>query len=306
MVEVAVLIPCLNEEVAIGHVVAEFRAALPTARIYLYDNNSQDRTIEVGQAAGAIVRRERMQGKGNVVRRMFADVEADVYVLVDGDGTYDASDAPRMIQELIEHRLDVVNGLRTGIHVRRGHRLGNEIFNRVVGWIFGSRFDDMFSGYKLFSRRFVKSFPALATGFEIEAELTVHAFRLRMPVAELPTRYGRRVEGSSSKLRTVRDGFKIMWVIFMLIKQERPLAFFAAVWVVLVTLSLKLATPVAITFIETGLVLRMPTAILATGMMLLGFLSLACGLILDTVTRGRIEMKRLHYLSFPAPDETLR
>jgi len=302
-IEVAVLIPCYNEEVAIGRVIDDFRSVLPTARIYLYDNNSRDRTAAVGQAAGAIVRHERMQGKGNVVRRMFADVEADVYVLVDGDGTYEASDAPYLIQYLLEHHLDLVNGLRTGIHVRRGHRLGNEIFNHIVGWIFGSRFGDMLSGYKTFSRRFVKSFPALTSGFEIETELTVHALRLKMPVAELPTSYRRRVEGSPSKLRTVRDGVKIMWAIFLLIKQERPLAFFATVCAFLVLLSLALAAPLAVTFIKTGLVFRLPTAVLATGMMGLAFLSLACGLILDTVTRGRIEMKRLHYLSLPPPCE---
>ena len=303
VIEIAVLIPCYNEEVSIGRVVAEFRTALPTARIYLYDNNSQDRTVAMGQAAGAIVRHERMQGKGNVVRRMFADVEADVYVLVDGDDTYDASDAPRLIHYLLEHRLDLVNGLRTGIHVRLGHRLGNAMFNRILGWIFGSHFGDMLSGYKMFSRRFVKSFPALASGFEIETELTVHALQLRMPVAELPTPYGRRIEGSPSKLRTLRDGFKIMWAIFMLIKQERPLAFFTAVFVTLMAISLGLGVPLALTFVKTGLVLRLPTAVLATGMMVLGFLSLACGLILDTVTRGRIEMKRLHYLALPAPGE---
>lgn len=299
--EVAVLIPCYNEEVAIGRVVAEFRSALPTARIYIYDNNSQDRTTMIGRAAGAIVRHERMQGKGNVVRRMFADIEADVYVLVDGDGTYTASDAPCLIQHLLENHLDLVNGLRAGIHVRRGHRLGNDIFNHIVGWIFGSRFGDMLSGYKTFSRRFVKSFPALASGFEIETELTVHALQLKMPVAELPTSYGQRVAGSPSKLRTVRDGVKIMWAIFLLIKQERPLAFFATVCAVLVIFSLGLAAPLAVTFIKTGLVFRLPTAVLATGMMGLAFLSLACELILDTVTRGRIEMKRLHYLSLPGP-----
>ena len=305
MIEVAVLIPCYNEEESIGRVIGEFRSALPTARIYLYDNNSEDRTITVGRAAGAIVRHERMQGKGNVVRRMFADIEADVYVLVDGDGTYDASDAPRLIQHLLEYRLDLVNGLRTGIHIRRGHRLGNEIFNRIVGWIFGRRFEDMLSGYKVFSRRFVKSFPGLAAGFEIEIELTVHALQLGMPVAELSTHYGRRVEGSTSKLRTVRDGFKITWSIFVLIKQERPLAFFTAVCAFLVALSFGLAAPLAVTFFETGLVGRLPTAVLTTGMMVLAFLSLACGLILDTVTRGRVEMKRLHYLSLPAPGQVL-
>jgi len=302
--DVAILIPCYNEESAIGGVVAAFQAALPDTRIYLYDNNSQDRTVAVGEAAGAIVRHEQMQGKGNVVRRMFADIEADLYVLVDGDGTYDASDAPRLISHLLEHRVDLVNGMRTGVHVRRGHQLGNEIFNRIVSWLFGSRFTDMLSGYKVLSRRFVKSFPALATGFEIETELTVHALQLRMPVAELPTRYGLRVDGSASKLRTVRDGFKILWAIMTLIKRERPLAFFTTGCLAFIALSLGLAAPLAVTFIETGLVPRLPTAVLAMGLMVLAFLSLACGLVLDTVTRGRIEMKRLHYLSLPGPDET--
>jgi glycosyltransferase involved in cell wall biosynthesis len=303
-VEVAILIPCFNEEGGIGAVVGAFREALPNARIYLYDNNSEDRTVAVGGAAGAIVRHEQMQGKGNVVRRMFADVEADVYVLVDGDGTYDASDALRLISYLLEHHVDLVNGLRTGVHVRRGHQLGNEIFNRIVGWLFGSRFTDMLSGYKVLSRRFVKSFPALATGFEIETELTVHALQLRMPVAELPTHYGPRTDGSASKLRTVRDGFKILWAIITLIKRERPLAFFTAVCLGLIALSLSLAVPLAVTFIETGLVPRLPTAVLAMGLMVLAFLSLACGLVLDTVTRGRIEMKRLHYLNLPAAGES--
>jgi glycosyltransferase involved in cell wall biosynthesis len=303
-IEVAILIPCYNEESAIGGVVSAFRAALPSARIYLYDNNSEDRTVAAGGAAGAIVRHEPMQGKGNVVRRMFADVQADVYVLVDGDGTYDASDALRLIGHLLEHHVDLVNGLRTGIHVRRGHQLGNEILNRIVGWLFGSQFDDMLSGYKVLSRRFVKSFPALATGFEIETELTVHALQLRMPVAELPTRYGLRVDGSASKLRTVRDGFRILWAIMTLIKRERPLAFFMAGCLALIALSLGFAAPLVVTFIQTGLVPRLPTAVLAMGLMVLAFLSLACGLVLDTVTRGRIEMKRLHYLSLPAPGET--
>src|SRR5579884_275356 len=298
---IAVLIPCYNEEAAIEGVVKGFRAALPTARIYVYDNNSQDRTAAIGRAAGATVRQEWMQGKGHVVRRMFADIDADVYVLVDGDGTYDPSAAPRMVEHLLDHRLDLVNGLRSGDHVRPGHDLGNKMFNRMVGWMFGDRFSDMFSGYKVFSRRFVKSFPALATGFEIETELTVHALRLRMPVAELPTRYGQRVEGSPSKLRTVRDGIKILWAIFLLIKGERPLAFFSTAAAVLALISLALAAPVAETYFRTGFVPRLPTAILAMGVMLLAFLSLTCGLVLDTVTRGRVEMKRLSYLSLPIP-----
>ena len=305
-VDIAVLIPCYNEELAIGAVVSGFRAALPNARIYVYDNNSRDRTTAVGRAAGAIVRHEGQQGKGHVVARMFADVEADVYVLVDGDDTYDPSDAPALVQHLLDNRLDLVNGLRRGAHERRGHRFGNELFNRITGWVFGSRFDDMLSGYKVFSRRFVKSFPALATGFEIETALIVHALHLRMPVGELPTAYRARPAGSASKLHTVRDGLRILWTIFTLIKGERPLAFFTAAFASLAALALLLALPVLVTFAETGLVPRLPTAVLATGVMLLAFLSLVCGFILDTVTRGRTEMKRLHYLSLPPPGEPSR
>jgi glycosyltransferase involved in cell wall biosynthesis len=298
---VAVLIPCYNEEAAISGVVAAFRAALPASRIYLYDNNSDDRTAAVGREAGADVRYERLRGKGNVVRRMFADVEADIYLLVDGDGTYDASDAPHFISHLFQYQLDLVNGLRVGVHSRPGHRSGNDLLNRIVGRIFGRQFNDMLSGYKVMSRRFVKSFPALASGFEIETELTIHALRLRMPVAELPTRYATRPEGSASKLRTVRDGIRILATILRLIKEERPLAFFGSIWIGLSTSSLALAAPLAATYFETGLVPRFPTAILALGIMLLGFMSLACGLILDTVTHGRTEMRRLHYLNFAAP-----
>ena len=299
-VDIAVLIPCYNEEMSIGREVVEFRAALPNATIYVYDNNSQDNTVEVAKTAGAVVRHERIQGKGNVVQRMFADIEADVYVLVDGDGTYDPKDAPRLVWYLLEHRLDLVNGLRNGAHDRTGHRLGNEIFNRIVGWTFGNNFCDMLSGYKVFSRRFVKSFPLLATGFEIETELTIHALHLKMPVAELSTSYGSRCEGSASKLRTVHDGIRILWTIFKMIKQERPLAFFSAVCAILVATSLFLSLPLVVSYFETGSATtahRLPTAVLATGMMVLAFLSLACGLILDTVTRGRVEMKRLHYLN---------
>src|SRR5437867_7309786 len=224
-VEIAVLVPCYNEGRTIGAVVSGFRATLPTARIYVYDNNSRDDTAAVGRAAGAIVRHERLQGKGYVVARMFADVDADLYVLVDGDDTYDPSDAPVLVQHLLDNRLDLVNGLRKGSHGRRGHRFGNDVFNRITGWLFGRRFDDMLSGYKVLSRRFVKSFPALAIGFEIETALTVHALRLSMPVAELPTAYRHRPAGSASKLHTIRDGLRILWAILALIKGERPLAF---------------------------------------------------------------------------------
>jgi hypothetical protein len=299
--EIAVLVPCFNEGQTVGSVVSRFRAVLPRARIYVYDNNSSDDTAAIGRATGAIVRRERLQGKGNVVARMFADIEADVYVLVDGDDTYDPAAAPELIDHLLRYRLDLVNGLRIGTHRRRGHQFGNTLFNRIVGWVFGSGFEDMLSGYKVFSRRFVKSFPALANGFEIETELTVHALRLRMPVAELPTDYYDRPSGSQSKLRTIRDGARILREIILLIKGERPLAFFTATFAVLAAVSLALAAPLGATYLETGLVPRLPTAVLAASMMLLAFLSLTCGLVLDTVSRGRIEMKRLHYLMFPPP-----
>jgi glycosyltransferase involved in cell wall biosynthesis len=302
-IDIAVLIPCYNEEHAIGAVVSGFRAVLPQACIYVYDNNSWDGTAAIGRAQGAIVRHERRQGKGHVVTRMFADIEADVYVLVDGDGTYDPQAAPHLIQNLLENRLDLVIGLREGPHDRRGHRFGNEMFNRIVGWIFDNRFNDFLSGYKVMSRRFVKSFPALTPGFEIEAEITVHALRLCMPVAEIATTYSRRATGSVSKLHTVRDGFKVLWAIFQLVKNERPLAFFTAVFASLALLSLGLATPIVATYIQTGFAPRLPTAVLSMGVMLLAFLSLACGFVLDTVTRGRIEMKRLHYLSLPASGE---
>lgn len=300
--DIVVLIPCFNEEASVGTVVAGFRKALPSARIYVYDNNSQDRTGAVGNAAGAIVRHERQQGKGNVVTRMFADIDADVYVLVDGDDTYDPSTAPTLVRYLIEHRLDLINGRRSGAHERRFHRFGNRLFNRIVAHIFGSQFEDMLSGYKVFSRRFVKSFPSLAAGFEIETELTVHALRLSMPVAELPTHYRAR-PAAASKLRTVRDGLRILWAIVRLVKGERPLAFFSAIAAALASVSLGLALPIAITFAQTGLVPRLPTAVLAMGIMLLAFLSLTCGFILDTVTRGRTEAKRLFYLLLPVPGE---
>lgn len=301
---VAVLIPCYNEEAAIGRVVGDFRAALPGALVYVYDNNSADRTIEVAREAGAIVRRETLQGKGNVVRRMFADVEADVYVLVDGDDTYDAASAPMLVDALVEGRLDMVNARRvTAIAeaYRPGHRLGNVVLTGLVRAIFGKRFKDMLSGYRVFSRRFVKSFPALAHGFEIETELTVHALELRMATAEIDTPYKDRPAGSASKLRTFRDGFRILRTIVSLVKEERPLPFFGGVFAVLAAASLALGVPVVFEFLETGLVPRFPTAILATGTMLLAFLSLACGLVLDTVTLGRREQKRMRYLEIPAP-----
>jgi glycosyltransferase involved in cell wall biosynthesis len=276
---------------------------LPDATIYIYDNNSQDRTREVAVEAGAIVRLEPLQGKGNVVRRMFADVEADVYILVDGDDTYLANSAPDMVQMLLKNHLDMVNARRVSENkaaYRRGHRLGNLLLTSFVSAIFGRRFNDMLSGYRILSRRFVKSFPALASGFEIEAELTIHALELRMPTAEVDSLYRDRPQGSVSKLRTYRDGFRILVTILYLIKEERPLQFFGFVFAALTLLSLAAAAPLFVEYAKTGLVPRLPTAVLAAATMLLAFLSLACGIILDTVTLGRREAKRMRYLQIQA------
>ncbi len=301
---IAVLVPCYNEEAAIPGVVRDFRKALPDAAIYVYDNNSRDRTIEVARAAGAQVNIETFQGKGNVVRRMFADVEADVYVIVDGDDTYDAGAAPKLISILLDRQLDMVNARRVtdaAEAYRAGHRLGNKLLSGIVYMVFGNRFRDVLSGYRVMSRRFVKSFPALSTGFEIETELTVHALELRMPTAEIDTAYKARPEGSVSKLRTFRDGVRILWSILYLVKEERPLPFFGGIFIACISLSTAISVPLFITYFHTGLVPRFPTAVLATGVMLLGFLSLTCGLVLDTVTLGRREAKRMRYLSYPAP-----
>jgi glycosyltransferase involved in cell wall biosynthesis len=301
---IAVIIPCLNEEAAIGAVVRDFRAALPSATIYVYDNGSTDHTADSAREAGAVVRFEPLRGKGNVVRRMFADVEADVYVLVDGDDTYDASVAPALIERLVSGQLDMVNGARvTEVEAayRPGHQFGNALLTGMVARIFGDRFKDILSGYRVLSRRFVKSFPALSTGFETETELTVHALELRMPVAEIETAYKERPAGSASKLRTFRDGFRILRTILILLKEERPLAFFTAAFAILAAVAIALAIPILVTYERTGLVPRFPTAILAMGTMLLAFLSLTCGLVLDTVSRGRRELKRVAYLQVPAP-----
>lgn len=300
---VAVLIPCYNEEVAIPRVIAAFRAALPDATVYVYDNNSRDGTVAAARAAGAVVRTETLQGKGNVVRRMFADIDADVFVLVDGDDTYDATAAPEMVRMLVENQLDMVNGARiTEIEAayRRGHRLGNAVLTGIVAWIFGNRISDMLSGYRAFSRRFVKSFPALSSGFETETEFTVHALELKMPVGEVMTAYKDRPAGSVSKLRTYSDGLRILRTIVLLVKEERPLQFFALAGTLLLLLGIALSVPVVLDFIETGLVPRLPTAVLSTGLALMSFLSFACGLILDSVARGRKEIKRIAYLSIPA------
>jgi glycosyltransferase involved in cell wall biosynthesis len=300
--KIGVLVPCFNEQLAIEAVVAGFRAALPDATIYVYDNNSTDRTIEVARQAGAVVRTERLQGKGHVIRRMFADIEADIYVLVDGDGTYDPAAAPEMVALLADDGLDMVNGARvsdTSSAYRAGHRFGNAMLTRLIGAVFGHRVADVLSGYRVFSRRFVKSFPALSQGFETETELTVHALALHMPIAELQTTYRKRPSGSVSKLRTYRDGLRILRTLVVLIKEERPLPFFCVTAATLLILACGLGAPVVAEFLRTGLVPRLPTAVLAMGIVLLAFLSLACGLILDSVARGRREFKRLAYLAVP-------
>ena len=301
--EIAVLIPCYNEEKPIPRVIASFQAALPTATIYVYDNNSSDGTAKVARTAGAIVYNELEQGKGNVVRRMFSDIEADIYVLVDGDDTYDAGAAASMIDKLQAESLDMVTGCRvTEIKAayRPGHRFGNRLLTSLVAMIFGNRTTDLLSGYRVFSRRFVKSFPALSRGFEIETELTVHALELRMPIADIDTRYKDRPEGSDSKLSTVRDGIRIVRTIFSLVKEERPLKLFGITSVVLALLSLVLGYPLIVEFLQTGLVPRLPTAILSAALMILAVLVFFSGLILDSVTHGRREMKRLAYLRYPA------
>jgi glycosyltransferase involved in cell wall biosynthesis len=300
---IAVLLPCYNEEAAIGATIAGFRAALPSAAIYVYDNNSRDRTVEVARGAGAVVRTERMQGKGHVVRRMFADIDADIYVMADGDATYDAGAAPEMVRMLVEERLDMVVGARrTAVEeaYRRGHRLGNALFTGMLARLFGRSFSDIFSGYRVFSRRFVKSFPVLSTGFEIETEISVHALELRMPVGEIVTAYGARPEGSVSKLSTWGDGWRILKTIATLFRIERPVLFFGGIGALLASIAVILAIPLAITYARTGLVPRLPTALLSTGLVIVAFLSFFCGLILDTVVRGRREMRRLAYLALPA------
>jgi glycosyltransferase involved in cell wall biosynthesis len=300
---VAILLPCFNEAAAIGQTIADFRAALPGATIYVYDNNSSDDTAEIARAAGAVVRTERMQGKGHVVRRMFADVDADIYVMADGDATYEAAAAPGLIALLRDEQLDMVVGARKSeveAAYRPGHRLGNKLLTGMLAWLFGRTFTDILSGYRVFSRRFVKSFPVLSEGFEIETEISVHALELRMPVAERVTAYAARPEGSESKLNTYRDGWRILMMIVTLFRVEKPLAFFGLIGGALAGVSIGLSIPLFLTYFETGLVPRFPTAILATGIMLLAFLNGFCGLILDTVVRGRREMRRLAYLAVKA------
>ncbi|HZP76678.1 MAG TPA: glycosyltransferase family 2 protein [Pseudolabrys sp.] len=306
---IAVLVPCYNEEIAIPKVIADFKAALPTAAIYVYDNNSKDGTAAAARAAGAEVRREGHQGKGNVVRRMFTDVEADIYVLVDGDATYDAPSARAMIALLLDERYDMVVGARKhreDAAYRSGHQTGNFLLTGFVTHTFGRAFSDILSGYRVFSRRFVKSFPVLSGGFEIETELTIHALELGLPVGEIDTPYYTRPEGSTSKLNTWRDGFRILSTILKLYRSERPLQFFVGIGLALAIISIGLAIPIVVTFLETGTVPRLPTAVLSTGLMLVAVLSVTSGLILDTVTRGRRELKLLAYLAHRAPGEERR
>ncbi|MDE0878624.1 MAG: glycosyltransferase family 2 protein [Sphingomonas bacterium] len=301
---IAVLLPCYNEEAAIAKTVAGFRAALPGATIYVYDNNSSDRTFELARSAGAIVRRERIQGKGAVVRRMFADIDADIYVMADGDATYDAASAPRLIERLRDEQLDMIVGSR--IHeaadaYRRGHRFGNALLTGMLARLFGRSFTDILSGYRVFSRRFVKSFPSLSAGFEIETEISVHALELKMPCAEVETPYFARPEGSASKLNTYGDGWRILRTILTLYRIERPLLFFGVIAGVLALAAVILAIPLGVTYFHTGLVPRMPTAVLVTGLGIVATLNGFAGLILDTVVRGRREVRRLAYLTYPAP-----
>jgi glycosyltransferase involved in cell wall biosynthesis len=301
---IAVLIPCYNEEAAIASVIRDFRTALPTAKIYVFDNNSTDRTIEIAKNSDAIVRTVPLQGKGNVIRRMFADVDADIYVMVDGDNTYDAKEAPRLVEKLVSEGLDMVIGTRVTEEqaaYRFGHRFGNVLLTGCVSFIFGSTFTDMLSGYRIFSRRYVKSFPAQSVGFETETELAVHALQLRMPVAELATSYGARQEGSSSKLNTYRDALRILITIFRLFKSEKPLTFFSLGFLFCTLISIILVAPLFETYFNTGLVPRVPTAILCVAFMLFGIILLTCGIVLNTVTKGRIEAKRFAYLANPAP-----
>jgi glycosyltransferase involved in cell wall biosynthesis len=303
---IAVLLPCYNEEAAIGATVAGFRVALPGASIYVYDNNSRDRTREVAAEAGAIVRGEKQQGKGHVVRRMFADVDADVYVMADGDLTYDPASAPQMVDLLLAEQLDMVVGTRRHDEksaYRGGHVLGNKLFTGLLSGLFGRSFSDIFSGYRVFSRRFVKSFPVLSAGFEIETEMSVHALELRMPVGEVETAYAARPEGSHSKLSTYGDGWRILKTIGTLYRIERPVLFYGAIGALLVIAAVLLAIPLVRTYLQTGLVPRFPTAILITGMVIIAVLCFFAGLILDTVTRGRREVRRLAYLSLGAPGE---
>jgi glycosyltransferase involved in cell wall biosynthesis len=303
---IAVLVPCKDEARSVARVVQEFRAALPGCTVYVYDNNSMDDTAAIARSAGAVVRSEPAPGKGNVVRRMFADIEADVYVMVDGDGTYEADAAPAMVQLLFDQSLDMVIGNRVSEvdeAYRRGHVLGNRFFNWLHQFLFGSGFHDVFSGYRVMSRRLVKSFPTMAPGFEIEAELTAHALDIRAPCAEVPTRYLARGDDSNSKLRTYRDGARILGRSLLWYKEMQPARFFGAFFAAFAVTGLVLAIPVIDEFARTGQVPRFPTAILAASLELLAFLLLAAGVILDSIARRHREVKRLHYLRYVGPVE---
>lgn len=301
---IAIIVPCYNEELTVGAIVQDFNRCLPQAEVYIFDNNSSDATVRLAREAGAIVRSVPLQGKGNVIRRMFADVDADIYIMVDGDNTYDASVAPQLAEKLVEDGLDMVVGTRVSTEqeaYRFGHRFGNRMLTGSVALVFGNTFSDMLSGYRVFSRRYVKSFAAHSAGFETETELTVHALELRMPVTEVATVYRSRPEGSVSKLNTYRDGVRILWTIGKLFKTERPFAFFAIAGVLLNLIAFVVAWPLLETFLATGLVPRLPTALLAVALSICGVIAFNCGLILDTVTKGRIEQKRFAYLAESAP-----
>ena len=298
--KIAVLLPCYNEGLSIRKVVEDFRLALPMATIYVYDNNSSDNTFEEARAVGAIVRSEKWPGKGNVVRRMFSDIDADIFVMADGDGTYDSSMVPKMIQRLVGDHLDMVVGTRRNVYEnahRMGHGFGNRLFNSLYRSLFGPLFNDIFSGYRVFSRRFVKSFPAVSSGFEIETEMSVHASQLRMPIAEISTQYGDRIEGSESKLRTLHDGLRILVSFLILFKEIRPARFFGVLATAIFAMAVILAVPLLLTYLDTGLVPRLPTAVLATGLVLLGGIFMLSGFILDSVARGRLEQKRMWYVA---------
>jgi glycosyltransferase involved in cell wall biosynthesis len=302
--EIAVLVPCFNEAAAIDKVVSDFKTALPTATVYVYDNNSTDDTIDIATAAGAEVRREPRRGKGNVVRRMFQDIEADIYVMVDGDDTYEATVAPALVERLVAENLDMVVGRRVETHqaaYRMGHRLGNRVLTGLVRWLFEAKIDDMLSGYRVFSRRFVKSFPSFSREFEIETELTVHAMQMRMPVAEIDTSYKERPPGSTSKLRTFRDGWRILMTISNLMRNERPLLFFSLIGLVAFGVAVVLGLPVLLEFVDTGAVRRFPTAFLCMSLSVISVMCVATGLILDLVAHVRREAKRLVYLQHAAP-----
>jgi glycosyltransferase involved in cell wall biosynthesis len=307
--DIAVIVPCYNEERTIANVVRDFRAALPQARVYVYDNNSSDATIEVARAAGAIVRQERRQGKGNVVRRMFSDIDADVYIMVDGDDTYDASIAPDMVRTLIDQNCAMVVGRR--IHeeqeaYRPGHVMGNLMFTNAIATLFGQTFTDILSGYRVFSRAFVKSFPIFALGFEIETELTVHALTLKLPVIECDSVYKSRPVGSASKLNTYRDGIRILVKIIHLVRMERPFLFYSIIALLLAVAAAILVYPLVITFLETGLVPRLPTGVLVVGLTVMSTLSFVCGVVLDAVTQGRRETKMLAYIGAARPAQLPR